>query len=309
MVYNQLSISTLVLFFLLLCISLPAMDKDKYDHVISLIQKNNYTESYEIISSLRNTSTDDPEYYALILNYYYSKSVKDIISVKVGEPTKEEYFQLYDSTFHPVGVVESDTKINIDTLYKGLNEFEIGLNKFENRLDLHFGLIYVAYVTGQYHLMLQKMLNAIQISKKLNNKWLWSFNKPYTEQGEKAFLESIQDGIYSLSEKNTPQTDSIIVEVSNSLVKEYPKCIYGYNNLGTVFFMNNRLDKARQYFEIAYKLDETDVIVLKNLASINTKLNLKDEAVKYYEKIIEFADDETIIWAKEQIKTLHTGSN
>lgn len=281
------------------------MDRYKYENVISLIQSKNYSEAFSELSEMRNTYSNDPEYYALIINYYFSKSMSDGIVLRKGEPSQDEYLTLYDSTnTNPVGVVEGQTTYNLDTLNVGLKEFEVGLEKFQNRLDLHLGLIHTLLVTEQYTRLQDRLLSVLNISREIKNNWLWSFNEPYSENSQEEFLGAIQDNLYQLFQKENSEADSVLVTTSKSLINYYPNCIFGYNNLGAVYSVSKRYDLAKEYFEKALKIDETDIMVLANLGNICVNNNQKEDAIKYYKMIVNIADEETVNWAKKQIELL-----
>lgn len=282
-----------------------AMENESFEKAAGLIQSGNYAESFKMLSELKTTHSDDPEYYALIINYYFSKSMSDVIVLRSGKPTQDECLLIYDSTnSKPIGVIEENTIYNLDTLDVGIKEFEKGLTKFKNRLDLHFGIIHVALLSEQYSLMQNKLLHLIQISKEIDNNWLWCFNEKYSNNNEEDFLDLVQANIHQLFQKATPKTDSIITSVSKSLIKNYPNCIYGYNNIGAISFYQGNLDEAKRNFEVAYKLDKKDFMVLSNLAKISSEQGLKNDALKYYEIIANIADEKTSNWAKAQIKLL-----
>lgn len=294
-----------VIIFLFFAISIFSMDRYKYENVISLIQSKNYSEAFSELSEMRNTYSNDPEYYALIINYYFSKSMSDGIVLRKGEPSQDEYLTLYDSTnTNPVGVVEGQTTYNLDTLNVGLKEFEVGLEKFQNRLDLHLGLIHTLLVTEQYTRLQDRLLSVLNISREIKNNWLWSFNEPYSENSQEEFLGAIQDNLYQLFQKENSEADSVLVTTSKSLINYYPNCIFGYNNLGAVYSVSKRYDLAKEYFEKALKIDETDIMVLANLGNICVNNNQKEDAIKYYKMIVNIADEETVNWAKKQIELL-----
>ena len=178
------------------------------------------------------------------------------------------------------------------------------MNLFENRLDLHIGLIHAALLTDQYTLMQEKMLNVISISKKIDNDWLWSFNEKYSVNAKDDFLNLIQEKLNKLFYKETAESDSVILIVSKALIKEYLDCIYGYNCLGVVSFFLGNIEQAKLNFMEAYRLDQTDILVIKNLAKINAEQGFNEEAIKYYKKIMEIGDEATKKWANDKIKLI-----
>ena len=291
--------------FIFISVSIFAMDRDKYEDVMSLIRDKSYSEAFSRLSELKNTYSDDPEYYALVINYYFSKSRSGGIIVRNGEPTQDQHLLLYDSTnAEPVGVIEEQITYNLDTLETGIREFETGLEKFPRRLDLHFGLIHTLAETEQYGRLEEKFLTLIRISIENENNWLWSFNEPYSENAGADFLGNVQDYLHQLFQKENSAADSVLIMVSKSLVENYPECIFGYNNLGAIYSISQKYSLAQEYFEKAVSIDENDLMVLANLANICTKNNQLPKAIKYYKKIASFADEESAAWAKEQIKLL-----
>ena len=69
-----------------------------------------------------------------------------------------------------VGYLFGKIHINQKILLDGLNEFKKGLQKYPNRLDMHFGFAYVTREATMYLDMSNSLIDILNISQKIDNK-------------------------------------------------------------------------------------------------------------------------------------------
>jgi tetratricopeptide (TPR) repeat protein len=273
---------------------------------MNLISESKLEEANSVIDSLKLSSQNDPEYYVLVLNYYFKKAAHSYLSLQKNQPNDSLYLKLTDTTKQNVaGYIVGKTEYDLSIISEGLQQFKPALEKFQNRLDLYFGLIHLSRKCKLDTELKNTMLLTLDVSSKNNNQWLWSFNENLSENPKDFMLSNIQAYLNELFQDESESSDSIIVCVSDKLVELYPECIYGYNNLGAMNYFKNNHDKALNYFLKAEKIDPKDILVLSNIAQLSKLKNDISGAEKYYRKIILLGNEQYKSWAEEQIKLLN----
>jgi tetratricopeptide (TPR) repeat protein len=191
-----------------------------------------------------------------------------------------------------VGYIQPQVEFNIDTLMKGINELKKGILLFPNRLDMRFGLVTVTEKSGLYKEMTEALREILKQSVKINNDWLWSFGEKNKEYSKEFMLHNVQGRAEMLFGLQTLQADSLIIEISKTMVEKYPDCIYGYNNLGTCYLVAKEYKKAIENLERAFKLDSKDTIVISNLAEAYKRLKDKKKAKEFYLLLSKYGNNE-----------------
>ena len=72
------------------------------------------------------------------------------------------------------------------------------------------------------------------------------------------------------------------LNIYKAVVKKYPECLRGHNNVGYVNIKLNKLDEAKAAFEEAKKIDANNAMVLNNLGVIAFLQNDLEAAQEYY---------------------------
>ncbi len=292
-----------ILFLFICAASLFSMDSTKYYYTIKLINDKKWEEASQQIEKLKDIN--DPEYFILIFNYQFLKAKEENISVQQGKPNNDKSLILTDSTGEKqAGYIEETSTYNMQEIKKCIESFKPQVSKFKNRMDMQFGLAYVFSESKMYSELKDCLINILNTSMEINNDWLWSFNKPLKEDPKEFMLDNIQAYIKGLFDVGQDSTDSLLVDVSEVMIKDYPDLIYGYNNIGSILSVQGNNEKALTYFQEANKIDPQDILVLSNMVHTCISLKKNNDAVKYLNKIIEYGDEETKNWAKEKIKQL-----
>ena len=149
-----------------------------------------------------------------------------------------------------------------------------------------------------------KTVCTVVVSKEIDNKWIWCFNKPLQEDPKEFMLENVQSYINGLFQLGKSNVDSMIVKISEVMIKDYPKLIYGYNNIGTILSVREEYEQALKYFHTANEIDPTDILVLSNMAEIYTRMDKKELAIERLKRIIEYGNNDDRNWAEKRIKQL-----
>ena len=282
-----------------------AISHSEFNSVMELLNSNNpnkYDSAYSTIQKFNKIDPNDPEIYVLIINYYFAKSRNSYLEIQKGKPTKDTALILKDQkTGKDVGYIQSTTEYNNDTLIKGINLFKKGLQTNPNRLDMHFGLVTVTAITGLYRQMTDALLTILNQSVINHNNWLWSFGEKKNDNPKQFMLENIQGRAEILFNLQNLAADSLIIEISKSLVEKYPECIYGYNDLGVCYLISKEYNNALKYLKQAYNIDPKDELVISNIAEAYMRQNMKSEAKKYYILLEKYGTDQHKIRAKNKL--------
>jgi tetratricopeptide (TPR) repeat protein len=184
----------------------------------------------------------------------------------------------------------------------GFEIIDKGIAKFPNRLDMRFGKIHMLGQVNNYDAFTDEIVKTIDFSIKNKNKWQWTMNESVKDP--KTFLlDNIQTYVNNLFDLGDKQAKNIrrIAEVT---LKNYPEHIVSLSNMGISYIFENNYSKALEPLLTAEKKAPNDPIILGNIAYVYVNLNDKRKAVEYYEKVIQFGDENDRRIAEQQLKKL-----
>jgi len=248
-------LSTLVL---LLTISLNALSISNYefDKLISDIQSKNFGSVEAYLE--KNKGSKEPEYYVLLLNYSYSKGKNTQIVLGSGEPQEGDFSLQSQETGKTEGYLG-------ERIISGIKRSQVALKDFPERLDIHFGIITIAERIEEWEVAGDQLVTILKTSKEIDNKWAWGRINSMQGDPMDFMIQNILPRTSTFFRLNSKVGDKQLEKVSRALIKYYPKSIYGYSNMGTLFMVKKEYDKAESYYAKALAIDSTDEIVLSNL--------------------------------------------
>ena len=129
------------------------------------------------------------------------------------------------------------------------------------------------------------------------------------ENGEKLFLNALQD--YQMQLYQTGKDDLLINmrQIANAVLEHYPNHIESLTNLSITHLLVGEIDKALKSLRKAEKINPEDYIVLSNIAHAYNLKKDKAKSIEYYEKVIQYGDEDTKQYAVETIKRLKNQEN
>tara|TARA_B110000879_G_scaffold168408_1_gene217977 strand:- start:506 stop:1471 length:966 start_codon:yes stop_codon:yes gene_type:complete len=271
-------------------------DFDKY------CQDGDTTKQLETLTKWEVENSKNPELFTSYFNYYFLKSKQEVLSMTTEEP-KRESLSLQDSAGKTAGYIGSSIYFNPVTFNKGIDKIDEGIKLYPNRLDMRFGKIYAFGQAKNWQGFTDEIVKTIQYSKTNNNKWIWTNNEK-KENGKDFFLSSLQD--YQLNLYNTGNDDllSNMRIIAQEILKFYPNHIESLSNLSITYLLTGEYDKGIEPLLKAEKIDPKDAIVLGNIAQGYKLKGNKSTAIEYYEKVIKYGDERSIVYAKQQIEDL-----
>ena len=267
-----------------------------------------YCETNDTINQLKtlqkwqSEKPKDAELFTSYYNYHFMKSRQEVIALTTDEPNGEGFI-LKDSLNQTAGYLGGQIRYNQNELKKGLDKIDEGIKLYPNRLDMRFGKIYVFGQISDWDNFTSEIIKTIQYSSTNDNNWIWTNNeKP--ENGKDFFLSSLQDYQVQLYDAGNDDLLINMRNIANEVLKYYPNHVESLSNLSITYLLTGEYDKGIEPLLRAEKLNPKDYIVLSNIAQgYNLKGN-KEKAVEYYERAIEFGDEQTKEFAKQQITKL-----
>jgi tetratricopeptide (TPR) repeat protein len=281
-----------------------AISRAEFDSVANLITGGEFELAHSEIERLGKEAPQDPEYFVLSFNYYLYKaplkpSIVQMLK-SVGDSGAQNTVVLKGGEIQGFSLAECDP----DTIERGLEMLREGLELYPDRLDMRFGLASTAESADRYEQMADALLAILERRKVNGSKWLWSFSLPLDEDPESLILENIQSRIYGLFQLASPSTDSLVMILSAALMQHYPKSVYGYSSLGSMYSMQGEYDSALPLLTEAYKIDSKDGIVVANLADLYQRMGDTSNAIKYYDRLNRVGTAEEKELARERLKEL-----
>ena len=109
---------TITLLFLTM-ISTLVFGQTSYEKFKKLFKNNDTTKIKSLFTEWEKTNPNDPELYTSAINFYFSNSKKEIVSLDKQQKSKEN-FQFTDSTGKVAGYINSNLDYNPDKLSKAI---------------------------------------------------------------------------------------------------------------------------------------------------------------------------------------------
>jgi hypothetical protein len=260
----------LIILFLFPSIA-SAMDMDVFQDIIDKVNANEFGAVEQFLEENRTNLKKDPEYYVILLNYSYAKGNQEQIVIAKGEPQKGDFELRDEDTGDVVGFLVNRPKQDIELILKGISETQKALSFFNNRLDIHFGIVHIASLIKHWDIVSTQLVKILEISKIINNKWKWGAINSMDGDPKNFMMENVQQRVNQLFHIGSEEANNALKIVAETMIKEYPNVIYGYSNLGVYYLANKKYDLAEKYLKQAIAIDPNDEIVRGNLGIIKER--------------------------------------
>jgi tetratricopeptide (TPR) repeat protein len=244
---------------------------------------------------------EDPEYYTLLLNYYFGKSYMEDTTSQSGYEGEDGEMYYDSSEVYPPAGPEYDMAL----LNEGLEQFKPALTKFPSRIDFKLGYAFVMIETYNYSETENILNDILDVSAANGNNWLGQYNKPIDSSFAKDFmLDNVQYYVGLMFESEDPSADSAVYRLGVKMAEMYPESIYGYFYAGSVCVMQGNDAQALPYFLKAYKIAPDNLVVTSNLAEIYLMLENYSTAMVYLKKVAASDNEQYKAWAEGAIKAI-----
>ncbi len=265
-------------------------------------QTNDTINQLKVLTKWNLEFPKDADLYTSYFNYHFMKSKQEVLTMSTDKPN-DESLVLKDSLNQTAGFLGGKTHFDQTELEKGLNKINEGIKLYPNRLDMRFGKIYVFGEITDWKNFTSEIIKTIEYSAKNSNNWTWTNNEKYDGE-EKEFLLDIQN--YQLQLYNTGNDNLLknMREIANEVLKYYPNHIESLSNLSITYLLTGEFDKGIEPLLRAEKINPKDYIILSNIAQGYKLKGDKEKAIAYYEKVVEFGNERSKEYAKQQITEL-----
>lgn len=290
------------LFILLTAISNLVSGQTYYEKFKTLFQQNDTIKIASLLTEWEKMSPNDPELYTAAINYYFSNSKKEIVSVDKQQKSNES-FQLTDSTGQVAGFINSSLDYDTEKLSKAIKYANTGIDKFPNRLDIRFGKCHILQQIEDYDNFTKEIIKTIDYSQVNKNNWLWTENKKQ-ENGESSLLESIQSYLKQLYDTEDDNLLLNMIQIGEATLKIYKSNVEILSTTSVALLLTKNYDKAIEYLKQAENINPKDFIVLNNIAQGYKLKGDKANAIKYYELTEKYGDERAKLQARRNINEL-----
>jgi len=273
-----------------------------YEEFKKLFKSNDTTKIKSLLTEWEKANANDPELYTSAINFYFSNSKQEIISVD-SEQKNKQTIQFTDSTGKVAGHINSNFGYSPGKLSKAVKYANTGIEKFPDRLDIRFGKSYLLGQIGDYENFTKEIIRAIEYSQVNKNNWLWTENKRQ-EDGENFMLETIQSYLKQLYDTEDDNLLPNMIQIGEATLKYYHSNVEILSTTSVALMLTKNYDKAIEYLKRAEKLNPKDFIVLNNIAQAYKLKGDKANAVKYYELTEKYGDEQAKEQARQNIKDL-----
>lgn len=287
--------------FCLLIISLLLFAGNAYNQTLQqffdLVNKKDTIGQQRLLEKWEQSKPNDPDLYVAYFNFYYLKSMREIITLGQN-PRGKDVFQILDTlSKEPVGYMYNGIYFEPSIIIKGFEYINKGIEKFPERLDMRFGKVFAFGEMSDYENFTQEIINTIDYSNVIKNKWLWKDHKPLKDP-QNYMLGTIQSYQNQLYNTGNDSLLNYMGMISRAILKYYPDHIESLSNLSVVYLIQSKYDDALELLLKAEKVNPKDLIVLGNIAHTYKRKGDDSNAIKYYELILKYGDNQ----AKEDAK-------
>lgn len=287
---------------LLLVFSVPVLAQSNYEKFKQLFKNNDSVKIKALLADWEKTDPNDPELYTSAINFYFSNSKQELISLN-KEQKDTQGFLLTDSTGKVVGYINTNSGYNTGKISLAISYVNTGIEKFPNRLDIRFGKCYMLQQIGDWENFSKELIRTIDYSQINKNNWLWSGNKPQPD-GEHFLLETIQTYLKQLYDTEDDNLLPYMIQIGEATVKYYSNSVEILSTTAVALLLTKNYDKAIEYLKQAEKLNPEDFIVLNNIAQGYKLKGDKANAIKYYKLMEKYGDEQAKQQARDNIKAL-----
>lgn len=293
--------TALTLFFVIFLQSF-SYSQNYYGNFKALDSQNDTSKAIALLKEWEKNKPDDPDLYVAGFNYYISLAVKEL-NKDNEENTQNKNHSKEDSAKlallrHTERIKRIDNNMNKSSEY--INN---GIQKFPDRLDMRFGKCYILIESKQYKELTEEVVRTVERSALNKNKWFWMNNVP-KEDGEGFLLDNIQGYIRALYDTGDDSLLTNILTIGKVTLKYYPNSIPILSSTAVILSQRNEYAEAITLLLKAESINGNDIIVLLNIGECYSRKGDKENAKKYYMRVMELGSDREKEEARKRLNAL-----
>ena len=243
----------------------------------------------KLLDAAAKTEAENPDYYALASNYWWSFAGEINLSTKPaaeGEPSIRD-----KDSGKEVGSISTNGDLDPSLRKKAVELTGTGLSKFPKRLDIGLGHAHVRFKSGDAKGAVATLRQLLKLAATPGTEFLWTGNAPLPGPVGEVLPEAIQGYTAPLFRAETAESDALCKELLDATVATFPEHPYAYNLLAALADAKGDKDESYRFLKLAAEKAPEDTLVLSNLADAHRARGKKAEAIAVYEKIVELEPD------------------
>jgi tetratricopeptide (TPR) repeat protein len=275
---------------LLIAVPLSYAKEDFSTRFNEISSANDDQKIQDFLAENEGLEKNNPEYYVISANYWWSLSQKTIISPK--KPEKDDLSLTDTKTGKVAGSISQVGTVNPDIPQKAISVLTKGTKAFPYRADIAVGLAHIQRELGRYDDSVTTLESLLKTAGNNTEDLRWKNGNKLSEKASKFIPEIISDYSAFYYKRGTEIDDQRCERLVRATASAFPDNPIAYNMLAALAVAHNHNDEALAYLLTAYKKDPNDPIVIINLGNTYGKLGQKQKAKEYYNKIINSNFDE-----------------
>ncbi|MBO4334129.1 MAG: tetratricopeptide repeat protein [Paludibacteraceae bacterium] len=304
-----------ILFFIVAAVfSNHVLAANHHDEFFGFIKAKDTVQARKSLINWQKEEPNSADMYAGWYNYYYWSGMQENLSQSVNLPDGvDDYLLIRDSTGKHTGYLYSVVSYCKDSIEQAFRLLDEGTAKNPQRLDLHFGRVYLMFkvangpstsVCGQVAEKWDNKVTLMDISDYLcqlldasdSKNWLW-LNSEKMDDGEEFFYDNMQSYFVEFMGKADFEAAEKLVD--KLLTKK--QTLKFRADKASLLASKGEYSKAVSIFSNIHKDYPKDDIVTWNTAMCYEKMGDTKNALKYYKKIEKSTDVEWQSKAKEAV--------
>jgi tetratricopeptide (TPR) repeat protein len=257
----------------------------------------------DFLDAAAKSEADNPDYYALASNYWWSFAGEINLSTKPaakGEPSIRD-----KDSGEEVGSISTNGDLDPSLRKKAVDLTGTGFAKFPRRLDIGLGHAHVRFKTGDAKGAVATLRQILKLAATPGTEFLWTGNAALPGPVDELLPKAIQGYTAPLFQAETDESDALCKELLDATVATFPDHPYAYNLLAALADAKGDKDGSYRFLKLAAEKAPEDRLILSNLADAHRDRGKKAEAIAAYEKIIGLdPDGEAAAVAKEALRLL-----
>ena len=280
-----------ILFFIVAAVfSNHVLAANNHDEFFGFIKAKDTVQARKSLINWQKEEPNSADMYAGWYNYYYWSGTRENISQSVNLPDGvDDYLLISDSTGNHTGYLYSVVSYCKDSIEQAFRLLDEGTAKNPQRLDLHFGRVYLMF----------KVANGPSTSvcgPVAEKNWLW-LNSEKMDDGEEFFYDNMQSYFVEFMGKADFEAAEKLVD--KLLTKK--QTLKFRADKASLLASKGEYSKAVSIFSNIHKDYPKDDIVTWNTAMCYEKMGDTKNALKYYMKVEKSTDVEWQSKAKEAV--------
>jgi len=249
--------------------SVQALEQAQFDELLADLQAGKLESVADFLDKNPKLATTDPDYTVLLLNHGFMANRNSRLIVAQGEPEEGDYELASLDDPSVKGFMREQVTFNNEAIIKVIQVAQKNLKSFPEYLDIHFGIAAIASGIGEWKIATEQLVSMLKHSREIDNQWKWGKVGGIDGAPEEFMIQSVLPYSSELYRLETPETDQLLIQLSEALIQYYPKKVYGYANLGSFYAVTGKKEKAREYYQKALEVDPDDQVVKQNLEYLN----------------------------------------